>query len=103
MRIDNERVYTCPDCRDTGWVSVVDPVYWPKKVRGVSAVCSCAAGDAVSEARSKNKRRGVARVTARMIFWRPGMKREDVEQELELIRQLPQGTGDEYEQQALDF
>jgi len=103
MIIDGERVYACTDCLDTGWVSAVDPVCWPKSIRTVAVVCLCQRGDAIVEARAKHKRRKVARTTARTIIHRPGMNRADVEKELELIRQLPVAGVDEYVQSELDF
>lgn len=103
MIIDGERVYTCTDCLDTGWVSAVDPVYWPKSIRTVAVACLCPRGDAIIDARAKHKRRSVARTTARTIIHRPGMTRADVLKELELIRQLPSAVAEEYVQSELDF
>ena len=83
MKIESEPVYNCPDCLDTGFASVVDPVYWPASLRSVAVVCRCAEGDRRSTARDNDKRvkrKKVARLNGRMAIFRPGMNRTEAQE-----------------------
>jgi hypothetical protein len=80
MKIDNEPVYNCPDCQDTGYASVIDPVYWPASLRSVAVTCRCGEGDKRKTFRENDKRikrKPVARLSNRMAIFRPGMNRQD--------------------------
>ena len=83
MKIESEPVYNCPDCLDTGFVSVVDPVYWPESLRSVAVICTCSEGDSKAAARGADtrfKRKRVARLTTRMVMFKPGMNRHEAEE-----------------------
>ncbi len=91
MIIESEPVYTCRDCLDTGYASVVDPRYWPASLRSVAVICLCSAGQAVAAAREKRTRtkpRAVARLNSRMVVFRPGMNRADAEEAIEEVKKI---------------
>lgn len=77
MKIDNQPVYHCCRCCDTGWTQVIDTRYWPKSLRSVSVVCDCEQGERVANSRINRKWKPVAKLNARMARYTPGMTRDD--------------------------
>jgi len=55
--IGDERVFNCPDCEDTGFVRVVDPVHWKEgRFRDCHVFCRCSKGELVRNRRSNAAR-----------------------------------------------
>jgi len=67
--IDGEETFACSDCRDSGWVLVLDPrSQSARTARACKVICSCRAGDLEDAKRRQHGRTPVLRYDPRAMF-----------------------------------